>query len=581
MASKECAVRRRLGSAFGIATLGLSLGLGAAPCLAEFTGSNAAVGDELDRVEMAFATFDRSLSDRAPNSSPEKCATHLLIDLDRVALSLSPTQQERMAALLAPGRRSSALQLESAHFRFNYDISGEHAVPSTDVSPANGVPDFVESVAGWAEDSWSVHVDERGFLPPVAAEQKIEVSFREMSSYGYTDRLGGVPRIVLHRNFEGFPANRDPEGSTHGAAKVTIAHELMHACQLAMSGWSEGSWLEADATYAEDFVFDEVDDYLRYLPGDSPIASPTYWAWRGAGYEDCLFVKAISETFGDAAVREFFERRAAFGNETPLASYNEVLQQRGSSLAELSSRLALWCHFSGANAAGRPEGFEEADLYPTPPIQHHLGGVPSSASGNLPGLGTCAVFASAPSAAGRPLVFAAGNPDRPFSVQAIALLRDGGRIIFPIRVTQGRSEAAEIPLEWSSLIGVSLLVSSTDALSAVSQVSVNLDDDVSVGIVELGGATGLDLLPPRPNPCVSSTTIAWTLPAPSVVTLRVHDVAGRRVRTLVEGQTQEAGAHEAVWTGDTESGTRALPGFYVVQLDTPSGRVSRKIHLLR
>ena len=78
----------------------------------------------------------------------------------------------------------------------------------------------------------------------------------------------------------------EPSGS--GAAKVTIAHELKHASQFTSSAWTEeAGWLEADATWAEDFVFDETDDYLRYLPYGSPVSHPD--GWLPVSYEDCLW----------------------------------------------------------------------------------------------------------------------------------------------------------------------------------------------------------------------------------------------------------------------------------------------------
>jgi hypothetical protein len=50
-----------------------------------------------------------------------------------------------------------------------------------------------------------------------------------------------------------------------GAAKVTCAHELHHAIQFAYDV-NESSWfMELDATYMEDIVFDQVNDNYNYL----------------------------------------------------------------------------------------------------------------------------------------------------------------------------------------------------------------------------------------------------------------------------------------------------------------------------
>ncbi len=59
-------------------------------------------------------------------------------------------------------------------------------------------------------------------------------------------------------------------------------------------------------------------------------------------------------------------------------------------------------------------------------------------------------------------------------------------------------------------------------------------------------AKGLTLLGAAPNPVRSSTRLSYTLPAAGHVTVRIVDVQGREIATLVEGR-QEAGAHGVQW----------------------------------
>jgi hypothetical protein len=67
----------------------------------------------------------------------------------------------------------------------------------------------------------------------------------------------------------------------------------------------------------------------------------------------------------------------------------------------------------------------------------------------------------------------------------------------------------------------------------------------------------------RPNPFNPATTIAYSLAGRSNVAIRVYDVAGRVVRTLVDGEV-EAGEHVLVWVGTTDSGKHAASGVYFV-----------------
>ena len=77
----------------------------------------------------------------------------------------------------------------------------------------------------------------------------------------------------------------------------------------------------------------------------------------------------------------------------------------------------------------------------------------------------------------------------------------------------------------------------------------------------------------RPNPFNPSTTIAYSLAGRSRVTIRVYDLAGRVVRTLVDGEA-EPGEHVTVWDGTTDSGERAASCVYFVKMEG-SGDASR------
>jgi hypothetical protein len=84
-----------------------------------------------------------------------------------------------------------------------------------------------------------------------------------------------------------------------------------------------------------------------------------------------------------------------------------------------------------------------------------------------------------------------------------------------------------------------------------------------------------------PNPSRGASTIHWTLAAPShAVSVRVVDVAGRRMRTLAYGPLP-AGSHERVWDGTNDGGHPVTAGIYFVVLDTERDRARQKVLVLR
>ena len=86
----------------------------------------------------------------------------------------------------------------------------------------------------------------------------------------------------------------------------------------------------------------------------------------------------------------------------------------------------------------------------------------------------------------------------------------------------------------------------------------------------------LELASNYPNPFNPATTLAYRLPRTSAVRLEVHDVLGRRVATLLDGVTQEAGSH--TFTLDA-SGWAS--GLYFYTLEAADQRLTRTMMLVK
>ncbi|UCF79145.1 MAG: T9SS type A sorting domain-containing protein [Candidatus Eiseniibacteriota bacterium] len=83
-----------------------------------------------------------------------------------------------------------------------------------------------------------------------------------------------------------------------------------------------------------------------------------------------------------------------------------------------------------------------------------------------------------------------------------------------------------------------------------------------------------------PNPFNPLTTIVFHIVKPAHVVIRICDIAGRPVRTLVEGW-YEAQRYEIAWDGRDDEGRDVVSGVYLYQLETTGGAESKKMVLLR
>ncbi len=70
-----------------------------------------------------------------------------------------------------------------------------------------------------------------------------------------------------------------------------------------------------------------------------------------------------------------------------------------------------------------------------------------------------------------------------------------------------------------------------------------------------------------PNPFNPTTTIRYALPQASQATLKIFNLQGEVVKTLVDGY-QTANHYQVVWNGRNESGAKVAAGIYLYQLKT-------------
>lgn len=93
-------------------------------------------------------------------------------------------------------------------------------------------------------------------------------------------------------------------------------------------------------------------------------------------------------------------------------------------------------------------------------------------------------------------------------------------------------------------------------------------------------ASDFQLHPNYPNPFNPHTTIRFRLARTTAVRLAVYNLAGERIKMLVDG-TLAAGEHRTIWDGRTQTSTPAASGLYVYKLEAGEFRGSGKMLLVR
>ena len=122
---------------------------------------------------------------------------------------------------------------------------------------------------------------------------------------------------------------------------------------------------------------------------------------------------------------------------------------------------------------------------------------------------------------------------------------------------------------------------SVDFASAELRGAANEDLTAELeGLSSEGIPVAFKLLQNAPNPFNPVTKVAYHVPSESHVTIRVFDVTGRLVTTLVDGVV-EPGRHAAVWNGTNDRGESVGSGVYFCTMETPDYSSSQKMTLLK
>ena len=89
------------------------------------------------------------------------------------------------------------------------------------------------------------------------------------------------------------------------------------------------------------------------------------------------------------------------------------------------------------------------------------------------------------------------------------------------------------------------------------------------------------LFPCVPNPFNPATTIRFSLPVDTEVSLVVYDLSGRKISDLISQEHLSRGDHETVWNGTDAQGQPVASGVYFYRLEAEGFTETRKMTLLK
>lgn len=169
---------------------------------------------------------------------------------------------------------------------------------------------------------------------------------------------------------------------------------------------------------------------------------------------------------------------------------------------------------------------------------------------------------------------ATGSIDKPYIfIQDAADHADDNDVINIARGTYNESLTINTPMTLKAPVGVvkigapggnnSRTAQNTLPAELFAEDDENVIDDFEEKIIEGNSFQSY------PNPFTDRTELRYTLSEATSVTVKVYNMLGNEVNTLVQTQ-QLVGAHTVVWDGRNTMGNPAETGIYIIQLQTGS-----------
>ncbi|HEU4944002.1 MAG TPA: MXAN_6640 family putative metalloprotease [Solirubrobacterales bacterium] len=204
----------------------------------------------------------------------------------------------------------------SRHFCVHWVAEGLDApalIDANGVDDTDGVPDFVERVESVAEHVYEIENGKLGWREPKSdgrkggGRGKTDVYLAQIGGalFGYAapDRGQATKAHRLPRRLHGYlvldndyDPREYPGTSPLADLEVTFAHEYAHILQFGYDAYQDAWFAESSAVWMEDQVYNDIDDYLRYV---------RRWVRR---FETPLTANSIKE-YGSAVWNQWLAQR--------------------------------------------------------------------------------------------------------------------------------------------------------------------------------------------------------------------------------------------------------------------------------
>ncbi len=287
------------------------------------------------------------------SAEEKKCGFEIVNNVKLNFQNFTPEQQTVLNPLLQRPSLHRSIVSPSGFFRIHYDTSG-FGIPS--YIGSSSIEANVQEVAEAMDSTYSFEVDYLGYPPPPSDGNEggdnlydVYIVNQPSGLYGFTqfeteiepgsDRFNSF--LVVDNDYSRYYS------SGVNGLKVTAAHEFHHAIQGGnyIFRSADTYFYELSSTAFEEFVYDDVNDYLQYL--NSYFAHPDVSMPHHNGYNLAIWNIFLKERFGYEILKLQWELMPEF---RAIICINNSIINQGSKFPRELNKFGIWTYFTNYRA---------------------------------------------------------------------------------------------------------------------------------------------------------------------------------------------------------------------------------------
>lgn len=283
-------------------------------------------------------------------------------------------------------------------FRIHYDLINtdtiKNAVDPTD-NNSNGIPDYVDSAAYYADFAYDYYVEQLGYFPPCpdngeGGSEKYDIYLVNLGEgkvgstfYGFTLEAGTIypnrkferwySYLIVDNNFSPYDSTSLGDGQkvqTYktfyiDALKITLVHELHHAIQFKYGESLPPVHMmnELTSTYYESEIFPEITDYFQYVRNlfrnfeDAAFGNGNF----ENGYAWSIFGQFMNKEYDPLLIKRVWE--LIYEGIPTYSALDSAFRENGTTLQDAWCEFLPWLYYTGERAQGKAY-FNDAALFP-------------------------------------------------------------------------------------------------------------------------------------------------------------------------------------------------------------------------